>query len=120
MSVKKTYWVWLGTAAAVMLAPYGVNALFVPREARMFFTILLFFAVGPLCAIAGGVWAGKNWRALWGMPLITCGMYLVGVWCFLDMGNPDFFAYAGMYLAQGVLTMGLSAWVRRLCRKKDK
>lgn len=120
MNAKRTYLIWLGIAAAVMLLPYGANALFVPREARMFFTILLFFAVGPACAFVGGLWAGKNWRSLWGMPLITCGMYLIGVWCFLDPGNPDFLVYAGMYLAQGLLAMGLSAALHRRWRKKGK
>lgn len=120
MSVKKSYLIWLGIAGAVMFLPYLLNALFVPREARMFVTILLFFAAGPVCAIAGGVWAGRNCRSLWGMPLITCGMYLAGVWSFLDLGNPDFLVYAGLYLTQGLLAMGITAGFLRARRKKEK
>ena len=73
---------------------------------------LLFFSVNPLFAVVTGVFAGKNVKRLWSLPIIMAGLYLAGVWLFFEMGEPAFLLYGGCYLVAGVVAMLVSAFVK--------
>lgn len=112
MTSKRVYLIWLAVALALVVLPHWVIVVFAPPETGFFFSVLMMLIITPLCALAGGVTAGMNWKALWGLPLMTAGLFLAGVWLFLDMLQPDFLVYAGIYLVLGYGAMGLTAALR--------
>ena len=67
--------------------------------------LLLFYAVDPVFAIAAGMFAGKQPRQLWFLPVIIPLLFLLGSWVCFDFGQPDFIPYAMMYLLLGGTTM---------------
>lgn len=80
--------------------------------AGMAICFLLFFVANPLFAVVSGIFAGKNMKQLWSLPIIIAGLYLAGVWLFFEMGEPAFLLYGSCYLVIGVLTMLVSAFVK--------
>ena len=55
-----------------------------------------------------GVFAGKNIKKLWGMPIISAVLFLLGSWKFFGMGEKAFIMYAGIYMILGVAAMIIS------------
>ena len=74
---------------------------------------VLFFAVNPLFSAVCGVFAGKNIKQLWVLPIITAGLFLTGAWLFFEMGETDFFMYCGCYLVIGIIAMMISAFANK-------
>ena len=79
---------------------------------------LLFFAVNPAFAIGCGVFAGRQIRQLWVLPIITAVAFIAGVWLLFETGEPAFLIYAGCYFALGVVAMLISAWIKRIRKRK--
>lgn len=74
---------------------------------------VLFFAVNPVFSALCGLFAGRNIRQLWPLPLITAGLYLLGVWMFFEMGEPAFLRYCVCYLILGGVSMRISTFIKR-------
>ena len=72
---------------------------------------ILFFALNPIYAVISGIYAGKDIRTLWAMPIITAVFFLAGTWLFFDMGERAFILYALIYLGLGTAVMLLSAFI---------
>ena len=83
--------------------------------AGMAVCFVLFFAINPLFSIFCGVFAGKNIKKLWMLPLFNAGMFLVDTWLFFEMGEPAFGLYCGVYLIIGLCAMLVTG---ALCRRK--
>ncbi len=99
---------WLGLSAGVMmLLPWAVTAC-VPPNAAMTATLLLFFGIDPACCMAAGYCAGKQIHRLWWVPAVTAALFLAGAWLFLEMWEPEFLTYAGIYFAVGMEAMLVS------------
>lgn len=81
--------------------------------AGMAVCFLLFYAINPLFSIACGVFAGKNIKKLWMLPLFNAGAFLVGTWLFFEMGEPAFWLYCGVYLIIGICSMLVTAWLNK-------
>ena len=74
---------------------------------------ILFFAVNPLFSMVSGVFAGKDIKRLWPLPIITAGLFLMGTWLFFEMGETAFLLYCGCYLMIGIVAMLISAFVNK-------
>lgn len=85
-------------------------------SAGMAVCFILFFAINPVFSVVCGVFAGKDIKRLWSLPIITAGLFLVGVWTFFEMGEIAFLWYCGCYLMIGIIAMLISAFVNK--RKK--
>ena len=82
--------------------------------AGMAICFILFFAINPLFSIVCGVFAGKNIKKLWMLPIFNAGAFLLGTWLFFEMGEPAFWLYCVVYLMIGICAMLVtSAFYRR-------
>lgn len=107
MKIKLTGWL-TGSVVVMILLPWAVVS-FVKSNAGMAVTLLLFFIIDPIYSIAAGVFAGNNMKKLWGIPVSTAILFLVGAWIFFDMGEGAFVMYAGVYLIIGMAAMFVSS-----------
>ena len=114
--MKKNIILWLAVSAVIMLALPWLAVTFVKGDAGMAACFVLFFAVNPIYSVVIGIFAGKDMRHLWGLPVISAVLFLIGTWVFFDMGETAFILYAVVYLVLGIATMLISM----LIRKKSK
>ena len=82
-------------------------------SAGMAVCFILFFAVNPLFSVVCGVFAGKDIKQLWALPIITAGLFLAGAWLFFEMKEIAFLLYCGCYLIIGVIVMLISALLNK-------
>ena len=99
-------------SAIVMLLLPWLTVTFVQGPGGLAAVLLLFFAVNPVYAAIVGVMAGKNIRSMWIQPVLCALFFVMGGWLVFDMGEPAFVLYSGVYLALGLCSMGVSAFVR--------
>ncbi len=111
--MKKNIILWLAVSAVVMLALPWLAVTFVKGDAGMAVCFLLFFALNPLYSVIFGVFAGKDMKHLWSLPVISAVLFLIGTWIFFDMGEMAFVLYAAVYLALGIVTMLISMIIRK-------
>lgn len=100
-------------AAVILMIGFPWLAVTFAGSAGMAACFILFYAVNPLFCAVCGVFAGKCIKRLWTLPIISAGLFLVGVWLFFEMGEPAFLLYCGSYLMIGIATMLISAMVNR-------
>ena len=84
-------------------------------SAGMAVCFVLFYAINPLFSSVFGMFAGKNIKKLWMLPIFNAGVFLVGTWMFFEMGEPAFWLYSGIYLIIGLCAMLVTS---ALCRRK--
>lgn len=115
--MKNNFICWFIVSMAVMLLLPWMAKSFVSEDAGMAVCFLLFFAINPIYSVIMGVFAGKNIKKLWGMPIISAVLFLLGTWTFFDMGEKAFMMYAGIYLILGAAAMALSMMIHRKQQK---
>lgn len=118
---KKAYTCWLGISAVIMLAlPWPAVSL-IKGDGGMAACFLLFYAVNPIYSVIIGAFAGKDRKHLWGLPVISAVLFLIGTWIFFDMGEPAFIRYGVIYLALGAAAMAVSSivWNRKSERNSE-
>ncbi len=111
--MKKEIILWVTASMAVMLALPWLAVTFVKGDAGMAVCFLLFFAVNPVYSVITGVFAGKDVKHLWSLPIVSAVMFLTGTWIFFDMGETAFILYAVVYLALGIAAMLSSMVIRK-------
>ena len=111
--MKKDFILWLAISAVVILALPWLAVTFVKGDAGMAVCLLLFFAINPIYFVAIGVFAGKDVKHLWSLPVTFAVLFLIGTWIFFDMGEMAFVLYAVVYLALGIVTMLISMITRK-------
>lgn len=79
-------------------------------DAGMAICLLLFFVINPIFSAICGFFAGKHLKQLWELPFMVAGVFLAGVWCFLEMGEQAFLLYSGCYLVIGIVAMLCSSF----------
>ena len=109
--MKKNIILWLAVSAVVMLMFPWLAVTFVKGVAGMAVCFLLFFVVNPLYSAIIGVFAGKDIRHLWSLPVISVALFLIGAWIFFDMGETAFVLYAVVYLVLGIVAMLISMFI---------
>ena len=111
--MKKNIILWLAVSAAIMLALPWLAVTLVKGDAGMAACFVLFFAVNPIYSVILGVFAGKDVKHLWSLPVISAVLFLIGTWIFFDIGEMAFVLYAVVYLALGIVTMLISMIIRK-------
>ena len=99
-------------AIIMLLFPY-LTITFVKGESGLIVCSVLFFIINPLYSIISGIYAGKYWRRLWLIPIITGLLFILGTWLFYEMGEGAFVVYGALYSIIGAFAMFLSAIVRK-------
>ena len=111
--MKKSIILWMAASAVVMLALPWIAVTFVKGDAGMAACFVLFFALNPLYSVILGVFAGKDVKHLWSLPIVSAALFLIGTWIFFDMGEMAFVLYAVVYLVLGIVTMLISMIIRK-------
>lgn len=103
---------WIILAIFLMIGCPWLAVSFAGENA-MAICFLLFFIINPLFSVLCGIFAGKQIKQLWALPIITAGLFLVGTWTFFEMSEPAFLLYCGCYLVIGIVVMLISAFVNK-------
>lgn len=110
--MKKKFIGWLtGSVAVMVLLPWAA-VTFIPSNAGMAVTLLLFFAIDPVYAITMGFFAGKNIKGMWSLPFLTAALFILGTRLFFNPGEGAFVIYAGVYWGMSMIAMFLSYRLR--------
>ncbi len=104
---------WLIASAAIMLALPWLAVTFIKGDGGMAACLVLFFALNPIYAVFTGIYAGRDIKRLWVLPIITALFFLAGSWLFFDMGEKAFVLYASVYLFLGAAAMLISVFVKK-------
>ena len=115
--MKKNIILWLAVSAVVMLALPWLAVTLVKGDAGMAVCFLLFFAINPIYFVVTGIFAGKDMKHLWSLPVISAVLFLIGTWIFFDIGEMAFVLYAVVYLALGIVTMLISMIIRKKAQR---
>ena len=107
----KKFLFWTALAVVLMIG-FPWLAVTFAGDAGMAICFILFFAINPVFSAVCGVFAGREVRLLWPLPIITATLFLAGVWIFFDMGEPAFLIYCGGYLIIGGLATLISALIK--------
>lgn len=65
---------------------FFLTVTFVKGGAGMSVCFLLFYAVNPVYAVTAKVFAGKNIRQIWSIPVFAAVLFLAGTWIFYSAG----------------------------------
>ena len=103
--LKKPPVIWTLVSLVLFIGLPWLIITVIHSDAAMAACLLLFYAIDPVLAITAGMFAGKNPRQLWFLPLLIPVLFLLGSWLCFDFGQPDFISYALMYLLLGGTTM---------------
>jgi len=103
--LTKPSFLWTAAAFILLVGLPWLIVTVVRSDAGMAACFLLFYAIDPVFAIAAGMFAGKDPRRLWFLPILTPLLFLAGTWLCFDPGEPAFVTYALMYLLLGGTTM---------------
>ena len=93
---KVVFWI-LVSALVMLILPWLMAVCFI-----------LFYLGNPIYSILAGVYAGKDRKELWIVPVITAVLFLVGVWIIFDINETVFVLYALIYLLLGIAAMFVS------------
>ena len=115
--MKKKYIMWLILSIVVTILLPWAAVTFVKGDAGMAACFLLFFAVNPLYSIVIGIFAGRNLKEMWSLPVISAVLFLLGAWIFFNMGESAFLMYAGIYLVIGIVAMFVSILISKRALK---
>ena len=104
---------WIIASAVIMLAFPWLAVTFIKGDGGMAVCFILFFVLNPIYVICAGVYAGKNKKRLWALPILTALFFLAGTWLFFDMGEKAFILYALVYLFLGITAMLVSMFIKK-------
>ncbi len=103
--MKKTIWIWLAACVMVMIALPGLVIAFVPPHDVMAYILLELFVINPVFCVLVGLWAGKDFRNRWFLPLVAVVLFLAGAWLFNEAWEPAFLLYAAFNLGLSAAAM---------------
>ena len=110
--MKKIIYYLIASVFLMFILPWLAVTL-VPNDAGMITTVFLLFTVNPIYSIIVGVFAGKNVKTLWWLPIVTIIIFLAGTRTFFEMGEPAFLLYGGCYLLISIIAMLVSAFANK-------
>ncbi len=111
--MKKDFIFWLVISAVIMLLFPFLAVTFIKADAGMAVCFILFYAVNPIYSVVIGIFAGKDIKRLWSLPVISSILFLSGTWILFDMGEIAFIMYAVVYLLLGMLAMLVSMLISK-------
>lgn len=101
---------WLLLTTMIMIALPWLSVTFVKGDHGMAVCFILFYVLNPLYVIVSSIYAGKDMKELWMLPLMIALLFLLGTWMFFDHGEMAFVFYAVVYFVLGMLSM-LISWI---------
>lgn len=105
---------WTAVSIAVMLILPWLTVTFVKSDGAMAACCALFFGINPVYSLFSGIFAGKNISCLFGLPVFSAALFLLGTSFFSNVHKTAFLTYAVVYLLIGTCAMLVSAFV---CKK---
>ena len=115
-----TKWIqWVLTLLLVMVGG-PLIVLAADPNAAMLICMCIFFLLAPLCALYSGVFAGQDIRRRWWMPVLVVALFVISSSWLLSMDAQGLWVYGGIYMAIGLVSMGVCALIRRKIDKKNK
>ena len=100
---------WSILAMLLMIGCPWLAATFA-GSAGMAVCLLLFFGVNPIFSAVCGVFAGKDIKRLWPLPIVVAELFLAGAWLFFAMGETAFYIpFCSVFSAKRVLGTPKSA-----------
>ncbi|MDE6662249.1 MAG: hypothetical protein K2K46_02800 [Lachnospiraceae bacterium] len=115
--MKKDFILWLVISAVIMLMFPFLAVTFIKADAGMAVCFIFFYAVNPIYSVVIGIFAGKDIKRLWSLPVISSILFLAGTWLLFDMGEIAFIMYAVVYLILGMLAMLVSMLISKKARQ---
>lgn len=109
--------IWTGVSVVLLVGLPWFIVTAIHSDAAMAACFLLFYAIDPVLAIAAGMFAGKDTRRLWFLPILIPLLFLLGTWLCFAPPDPVFVGYAFVYVLLGGTTM-LIFFVMTKRRKK--
>ena len=116
--MKKDFIFWLVVSIVIMLLLPFLTVTFVKADAGMAVCFMLFYAVNPIYSVVIGIFAGKDVKRLWSLPVISSILFLAGTWLLFDMGEIAFIMYAVIYFFIGMLAMLISMLISKKTHQK--
>ena len=110
---------YLMITAFIMVGVPWVIVSFVKGEPGTMAIKILLYGVYPLYSFIVGLYAGKNAKVRFLLPVLTAAFFLGGVWMFFEWGEPVYKMYAAGYLILGVIGMLMRAMIRHYRRGKQ-
>ena len=104
---------WIIASTVIMLAFPWLAVTFIKGDGGMAVCFILFFVLNPIYVICAGVYAGKDKKRLWALPILTALFFWAGIWLFFDMGEKAFVLYALVYLFLGAVAMLISMFIKK-------
>lgn len=101
----------------IMIVFPWLSVTFVKGDHGMAVCFILFYALNPLYVIVSSIYAGKDMKELWMLPLIIALLFLLGTWAYFDLGEMAFVFYAIVYFILGISCMLISRFVKKKCIK---
>ena len=95
---------WSILAMLLMIGCPWLAATFA-GSAGMAVCLLLFFGVNPIFSAVCGVFAGKDIKRLWPLPIVFAGL-------FFAMGETAFLLYCVCYLMIGMIAMLMRSFLK--------
>lgn len=111
----KKFIIWT-LAALVLMLGFPFLAVQFAGTNGMAVCFILFFLVNPLFSLACGIFSGLDIKRLWVLPVIVPVLFLAGVWLMFDPGEPAFLLYGAIYLGLGIVSMAVSAVIKKVCK----
>ena len=113
--MKKNYIIWSIISAAVMLLLPLAALTWLDRANRDLAYILIYNYINPIYAFIVGYFAGKNIKTMWGLPVISVLLFMIGViikWDIWESSHGLFWGYTFIYFVTSILIMCISALIR--------
>ena len=115
--MKKNFILWLVVSIVIMLLFPFLAVTFIKADAGMAVCFILFYAVNPIYSVVIGIFAGKDIKRLWSLPVISSILFLAGTWLLFDMREIAFIMYAVVYLILGMFAMLVSMLISKKTRQ---
>lgn len=105
---------WTAVSVTVMLMLPWLTVSFVESDGAMAACCALLYGINPVYSLFSGIFAGKNISCLFGLPIFSAVLFLLGASFFSSVHKTAFLTYAVVYLLIGTCAMLVSAFV---CKK---
>ena len=109
---------WIIAATMIMLGLPWLAKMFADSMGGMLVSMILFYAIDPVFSIVMGACAGQDIKGYWYMPIGNAGLFLLGIWLYMSKDLTQFYSYAVVYLALGLVSMIISLFARKRIRTK--
>ena len=103
--LKHPGFLWSAAAFALFALIPWLVCFVIRSDAAMAICFILWYAIDPVFAIAAGMFAGRDPRRMWYVPLLIPALFILASWTCFEWGDPAYITYALMYLLMGGTTM---------------